>query len=54
MDLMNNGLLNDVSVEYDKSKELVKFLDAGKFEGFIWSRLFAIELESVRLKLEFC
>jgi hypothetical protein len=43
MDLMNNGSLNDVSVEYDKSKELVKFLDAGKFEGFysIWLLIFS-------------
>ena len=31
MELMRAGWLDDVSVEYDKSKELIRFLDAGSF-----------------------
>ncbi len=29
MDLMNKGWLENVSSEFDKSKEIIKFLDAG-------------------------
>ncbi len=29
VDLMNKGWLNDVNVEYDKSEELTRLLDAG-------------------------
>lgn len=57
MDLMNKGWLNDISADYDKANEIVRFLDAGKNGYFCHSHsngviLIFVSLKSVVIKLE--
>lgn len=45
MDLMNKGWLNDISADYDKANEIVRFLDAGK-NGYFYRSLVNVLLIS--------